>query len=135
MLIIFMPSLDRLFIAAFAPGPGAMLPVWAFILTYNALIPISFAFSAALFATNIATVGLAFNLSCFVIMPPENLDIVFPAKSVICTIVLLNEVYICAVPSLSGVSFCCSCFLSSISAIFLFCWFLLFYFFCFAWLF
>src|SRR3989338_4354005 len=78
MLIIRNPSLDKVLTAACVPGPIPGDPVFALVLTYNEVIPTSFTLSAALLATNIAVVGLAFKRLCLVTIPPLTLEIVFP---------------------------------------------------------
>src|SRR3989338_349936 len=88
-----MPTLDNVRMAACAPGPGFLAPLWppcARTRMYNPVMPFSRQISATFFAAPIAAVGELSRRSDFTIWPPDDRAIVsVPVISVIVIIVLL----------------------------------------------
>ena len=86
------PALARARMAAWAPGPGVLgpEPPGARTLMWTAVIPLSFAISAAAAAARMAAYGEDSRRSALTNMPPDVLAIVSaPERSVMCTSVLL----------------------------------------------
>lgn len=92
MRSILKPALAKALMAACAPGPGVLGPdpPGALTLMCMAVIPLSFATSAAADAARMAAYGEDSILSAFTNIPPDVLAIVSaPERSVMCTSVLL----------------------------------------------
>ena len=95
MFIILNPLLFNALTADSLPGPGPLT------LTSKFFIPDSLAMSPALSAATCAAKGVLLREPLNPDPPAVAHERVFPCRSVIVTIVLLKEAYICAIPSIT----------------------------------